>query len=171
MNRIQVLWVTWTLLADWKAAVSELTKGLTRLSDWVREQDEIKERRWLSEEEFKRGEPGVTEWFARTLTLDAAEEACQSRRSWKEWEIVAAPGDRTCWTLQLLHLGTGIVGVAISPSQAELDGLKQVYSTLPEADAVGGECRRITETSRALDKELERISNLAAFPGTCNLCD
>ena len=43
---------------------------------------------WISDEESTELETGSTGWFAKTITLEAAEVACDFRRAKWEWEIV-----------------------------------------------------------------------------------
>ena len=120
---------------------------------------------------------GLTDYFAKSLVLEAAEEACGLPRNGYGWEISAPNTKRKSWLLRRVRNGSSFVPVAVGPDGPALDGIKELHQkelvrikSLKQSKAIRAEWLELEGITTALAKELDRIANLALFPNKCILC-
>lgn len=167
----------WDLLTDWEKAVGDMAKRLVRLVDLVKEQPETSDKPWVAGVEGNSIELGLTDWFAKTVALKAAETVCDADFSSYEWEYLEPLPERRPWVLRRVRDGSSYIDVAFASSREGLEELAALHGELQrraedfiETKAIATESQRVTDVTKALTKELDRVSNLALFPGRCRLC-
>ncbi|MFC1944612.1 hypothetical protein ACFLX5_03875 [Chloroflexota bacterium] len=171
----------WSLLDEWKTKVKDISQGLERLCAWVRQQQEMKGKQWLSREESFLEALGLTDQFTKLIVKNSVEDAYFNRsvedtfyRSCMEKEYeqrLLQGGNRHELVCQDAYV------IAVSEDSGELEDLKHLHKDLrdrirdiPELKALLKAYREREEVKEALDKELDRIANLAIFPRICDLC-
>ena len=166
----------WVLLDEWKRGVGKIETGLNALCTWVMGQPEVRGRQWLSESELESEKSGLTEYFPRSLALEAAEVACGLHHN-TDWESLGPNSRRNSWLLNLVRDGSSFVPVAVGLNGPTLDGIKEMHqklltriNSLKQPQAIRAEWLELEDIANELSLELDRISNLALFPGTCFLC-
>ena len=165
---------SWRLLNRWKRIVGDITNSLDYLC--TRAKGEVRGHRWLTEEELDSEKAGLTDYFAKSIVLEASEEACRLPRNGYDWEIAAPTGLRKSWLLRWVRNGSSFVPVAVGPDGPALDAIKELHQTvlvriksLIETQAIRAEWIEVEGITTALAKELDRIANLAMFSKSCIL--
>ena len=138
----------------------------------VRSHEEGKTR--ITEEQAKLGAEGLTEYFARSITLDAAERMCGISRATHSYEL-RSNRFLEMKTLLLYRNSSSFVTLATSADSVELDQLQHHHETMrdkifnePEGQRVVASYRRVGESCKPLSRELLRIANLVELPGSCS---
>ena len=165
----------WPLLNRWKRTVGDITNSLDYLCS--RATREVRGHRWLNEVDLDSEEGGLTDYFAKSLVLEAVEDACGLPRNGYDWEISALNAKRKSWLLRWVRNGSSFVPIAVGPDGPALDGIKELHhdilvriQSLEETQAIRAEWLELEGIITALAKELDRIANLALFPKNCILC-
>jgi len=129
----------------------------------------------ITEEQAKLGAEGVTEFFARSITLDAAERVCGINRATHSYES-GSDQALEMKTLLLYRNSSSFVTLATSADSMELDQLQHHHETMrdkmanePEGQRVVASYRRLGESGKPLSVELLWIANLVELPGSCSL--
>ena len=165
------------LLNDWKGTAGKVARTLNELCNWVEEQPEVSSRGWLSEEEINRGEVGLTRYFSKSLVLVLAEEMFRPLQGSSNWEVLEPNAQRDTYLLNWVWNGSSFVPVAASDKRGELEDVKALHQDLAARmrsldiiQALAKELLKLKQITVELKKELDRIGNLALFPGRCSLC-
>lgn len=165
----------WDYLDLWISQVEELMSELINFCEQVDVRSDVERKTRITEEQAKMGEEGVTEYFAKSITLDAAERLCDISRATHSYEqrpdqVVELK------TLLLYRNSSSFVTLASSADSEELEQLQHHHETMrdrmvnePEGQRVVESYRRVEESSKPLSAELLRIANLVELPGSCSL--
>ena len=120
---------------------------------------------------------GLTDYFAKSFVLQAAEEACGLPRNGYGWEISAPNAKRKSWLLRWVRNDSSFVPIAVGLDGPALDGIKELHhdilvriKSLEETQAIRAEWLELEGITKELAKKLDRIANLALFPKNCILC-
>jgi hypothetical protein len=167
----------WRLLREWQRTAGGVAGGLQKLCRWVEEQPEVENRQWLDDLAIERGETGLTRHFIRSLVLLVAEAACSWRESTTAWEVLGPNTQRESWVLNWVYQLSSFVAVAAASERDSLEEVQALHQQLAArmrslelVAAAGTQWLKLEEIARELNQELERIANLALFPGQCDLC-
>ena len=165
----------WELLAVWKEAVTRLRDRVLALCDLVADQPELKGKVWIDLGEPESVAPGLTDFFKKTIALDAAERRCELPRALQDYEV-SLPEASGLSILRLVRNGSSFVTIAKSSSKEELDTLRELHIRLrarlidePTVEGLVQAHICLEDARKALDAALERISHLVRFPGVCPL--
>ena len=129
----------------------------------------------IAEEQAKIGAEGVTEFFARSIALDAAERVCGVNRATHSYESRSNQA-LEMKTLLLYRNSSSFVTIASNADLEELERLQHHHETMrdevvnePEGQRVVASYQRVGESGKTLSVELLRIANLVELPGSCSL--
>ena len=165
----------WGYLDLWVSQVQELMSELINFCEQVDVRSHVEGKTRITAEQARIGEEGVTEFFARSITLDAAERVCGISRAIHSYQqrpdqVVEVK------TLLLYRDSTNFVAIASSADSEELEQLQHHHETMrermvnePAGQRVIESYRRVVEGNKALPTELLRIANLVELPGSCSL--
>ncbi len=164
----------WGYLDSWISQVQELLTELKNFCEQVDVRSHVKGKTRITEEQAKVGEEGVTEFFARSITLDAAERACGISRDVHHYEV----RPNQFWEAKALMIyrdSNSYITLASSADAEELEQLQKHHQTMrgsmvnePEGQRVVESYRRVGESCKPLSGELLRIANLVELPGSCS---
>ena len=119
----------------------------------------------------------MTRYFSKSLALDSAEGICFPHQNSSSWDISEANSRRDTNVLNWVGNGNIFVLVAASQERGELEDIEALYQELATRirsldliQPIGKEWLKLEEITVELKKELDRIANLALFPGRCSLC-
>ena len=80
--------LAWTLLEEWKKCVNDCCRSLSGIYGALKAHPDLNEYKWISDEAAKRGESGLTDWFAKMVVLEAVETACGLPQAHWQWEAL-----------------------------------------------------------------------------------
>lgn len=165
----------WGYLDSWISEVQELLSELKNFCEQVDVRSHVEGKTRITEEQAKVGEEGVTEFFARSTTLDAAERACGISRDVHHYEV----RQNQFWevrTLMIYRDSMSYITLASSEDVEELEQLQQHHQRMrdsmvnePEGQRVVESYRRVGESCKPLSRELLRIANLVELSGSCSI--
>ena len=165
----------WDYLDSWISQVQELLSELINFCELVDVRSHVEGKTRITEEQAKLGAEGLTEFFARSITLDAAERMCGISRATHSYEQ-RSNQFLEMKTLLLHRNSSSFVTLASSADSEDLEQLQHHHETMrdrmanePEGQRVVATYRRLGESGKALSAELLWIANLVELPGSCSL--
>ena len=165
----------WGYLDSWISQVQELMSELKTFCELVDVRSHVEGKTRNTEEQAKLGAEGLTEFFARSITLDATERMCGISRATHSYEQ-RSNQFLEMKTLLLHRNSSSFVTIASSADSEDLERLKHHHETMrdrmanePEGQRVVASYRRLGESGKPLSAELLWIANLVELPGSCSL--
>lgn len=165
----------WGYLDTWISQVQELMSELKTFCELLDVRCHVEGKTRITEEQAKLGAEGLTEFFARSITLDAAERMCGISRATHSYEQ-RSNQFLEMKTLLLHRNSSSFVTLASSADSEDLEQLQHHHETMrdrianePEGQRVVATYRRLGESGKPLSAELLWIANLVELPGSCSL--
>ena len=165
----------WDYLDSWISQVQELMSELKTFCELVDVRSHVEGKTRITEEQAKLGAEGLTEFFARSITLDAAERMCGISRATHSYEQ-RSNQFLEMKTLLLHRNSSSFVTLASSADSEDLEQLQHHHETMrdrmanePEGQRVVATYRRLGESGKPLSAEFLWIANLVELPGSCSL--
>ena len=165
----------WVDLETWKSKIKTIVYLLGELYETTRKRSEINDLEWSKDDENYELSPGITEYFAKTAILEAAEKGCGLHQATHEYQQKQLPTHEG-YVLEFLRYSSSFVELATVIDEKNIGGLESKHIGLREAMLHAPEieeiCRvysAVIEVKIALAEKLRRISNMVTLPGICDL--